>query len=239
MSEPTTTFERHETKVRDLREQLAAKRAEQDQRVARREACEEREKEIERLNVLVDLGELDPAEAAAQKAEIAAEIDDARQAEKTGAAAVEELERRVEAAGDAWAEAVKKGPYAAAYRAQQDRLQAEAWLAEKHRIEAARRADLAKAEKEAQEIRDSCVETENAKWWLRERKNREYAAGTDALRKAMKGDQAAQEALRAGKYGDEFLRQFESRLADYLAREAAAEQARAPNAVGPASQASR
>jgi hypothetical protein len=122
-----------ETKVRELQERLAAKRAEQDQRSAAREAAEQREPEIERLAVLVELGDLDPAEADPQKAAIAAEMDDAREAEKVGAAAIEELELRVETAGDEWAKAFADeafGPFRAAER---ELRKAQQWLDEKTR----------------------------------------------------------------------------------------------------------
>jgi hypothetical protein len=189
------TLAEHEQKARELQERLAAKRAEQDQRQAAVEAAEQRAPEVERLAVLVELGELDVAEGDAQKAAIASEIDDAREAVKVGAAAVEDLEQRVEAAGEEWAKAYEDEALAPgnAVQAQVIALQAAlaAKVAEREAMEPAGRA----AKEEAQLIRDQTRETSAGRKAALDKQSKRTRRRLEAARLARHGQLDAAKAM--------------------------------------------
>jgi colicin import membrane protein len=167
-----TTAE-HEQEVARLRDALATERAALDQRAADVEAAENAAEEVPKIEAAARLDEIEREEADERKAKLAGAVDDARTALEESEAVVEEIARRVEAAGNAWAEAVEAEaaePVSAADR----RIAAlSAQLAAAQAAREAPAASLREAKKRAQEIYDQTRETRSGKWYLRERQQRD------------------------------------------------------------------
>lgn len=225
-----TEIEQAKQEVERVRDVLAIERAALDQRKADVEAAEAATEEIPKLAAQAKLGEIEQAEADEQKAEIAARLDDTRAALEEVEGIVEEIERRVEQAGDEWAEAVRKQPVEAARAAEAEVRRLRAAVAAATRLYETRHAELREAERQASEIELSTREQPHTRAYALEQRHKAYSQATATLNRALRGDKQAQHFLRNGSYGDEFRERFEREVAAYEQRTRAAAEAGAVNA---------